>query len=808
MSQMNLIGRTLGDFEILAELGRGAMGVVYKARQVSLNRIVAMKVLPPQFTYDESYVARFKREARSAAQLEHPAIISIYEIGERDSLHYIIMRYIEGETLRDIMQREGQMPLQRVINLIAPVVAALDYAHSQGVIHRDIKPSNIMVSRTGSIFLTDFGLARTVGGNGGLTATGMIMGTPDYMSPEQARGVGNIGAPTDIYALGIVIYQMLTNVLPFEAESTLGMLYARLIEPPKPPRTFRPDLSPAVEAVLLKALDREPARRYQRAGEMLEALVASMQAADNQATFVVSRPSAPHTAPQQPGVPPTIVTPPRSIPPASPAPYPHPPGTPVTGDTVVTHRDGSDIPHPSSAEMFTPPATPALPSATPALPSAKRQGSGLKWIGIGCGVFVLLMACGIGSLFFFAGFVPDEPPVLVTPDTTPAAIFPFGTETPVDAEPFTSPPLVGDSSADGQPQFVYTTLNIPLVHDDDDFIESYKAGLSLTNFIVEAEFTNPYSPTEGNWDYGFLFRDTGSDEAYRLMVTSDQRWILILRSAGEFKQIDSGALTNVRTDGNATNWLRLEVNQGSATLSVNDVSVTSSLDLSDKIEAGDVGVATGFLQNSEIPDAVTQVSNFLIWSLDGYVRADNWTGNLIATENFAAADGGNWNDTRDWADYRVVDGTYHIEVTQPETIAITFMSEEVSNFVIEADVTIISTDDISGGLLFNNSEAGYYVLLIDASGAYALRKNINDTQSFIQEWTPHPAIYQDGRANRLLVIRDATTGSIQVYINSMHVGEWIDLDLQSGTTGVAANSGTTVPATVAFDNFRAWSLTP
>ncbi len=820
MSQMNLIGRTLGDFEILAELGRGAMGVVYKARQVSLNRIVAMKVLPPQFTYDESYVARFKREARSAAQLEHPAIISIYEVGERDSFHYIIMRYIEGETLRDIIQREGPMPLQRVINLIAPVVAALDYAHSQGVIHRDIKPSNIMVSRTGSIFLTDFGLARTVGGDGGLTATGMIMGTPDYMSPEQARGVGNIGAPTDIYALGIVIYQMLTNVLPFEAESTLSMLHARLIEPPKPPRTFRPDLSTAVEAVLLKALAREPEQRYQRAGEMLDALTASMQAADNQATFVVSRPSAP----QQPGVPPTVITPPGgvppvppgSVPPVPPAAYPPPPGTPVTGDTIFTPVN--DTPHPSSPGIFTPPVTPAPPPA-------KRQGSVLKWIGIGCGALLLLVVCGVGSLLFLASQFSDDPGVVVTTNVTPEAIFPFGTDIPVETDPSISPPvevepppvdidlpfappIEGDGSADGQPQFVYTSLDIPLVHDDDDFIESYKAGLSLTNFIVEAEFTNPYSPTESDWDYGFLFRDTGNDEAYRLMVTSDQRWILIQRSAGEFRQIDSGALTNVFTDGNATNWLRLEVNQGNATLFVNDELITSSLDLSDKIEAGDVGVATGFLQNSEIPGAITQVSNFLIWSLDGYVRADNWTGNLIAAENFDGPDAGGWNDTRDWADYRVVDGIYYIDVKQPDTLAISSMSEEVTSFLMEADVTIVSAGDMSGGLLFNNSEAGYYALLIDASGAYSVRKNINGTQSVIQDWTPHFAIHTDGSANRLLVIRDAKTGNIRMHINTRHVGTWIDTDLQSGKTGVAANSGTTVPATVAFDNFRTWLFEP
>lgn len=156
-----------------------------------------------------------------------------------------------------------------------------------------------------------------------------------------------------------------------------------------------------------------------------------------------------------------------------------------------------------------------------------------------------------------------------------------------------------------------------------------------------------------------------------------------------------------------------------------------------------MGVATGFLQNSEIPGAITQVSNFLIWSLDGYVRADNWTGNLIAAENFDGPDAGGWNDTRDWADYRVVDGIYYIDVKQPDTLAISSMSEEVTSFLMEANVTIVSAGDMSGGLLFNNSEAGYYALLIDASGAYSVRKNINGTQSVIQDWTTHFAIHTD-----------------------------------------------------------------
>jgi serine/threonine-protein kinase len=342
MTQLNLTGARLGDFAILSELGRGGMAVVYRARQVTLDRIVALKVLPPELTHDASYVARFQQEARSAARLEHPHIVSIYEIGQaaamRDAaavspaLHYIAMKYIEGQTLKDLVSNEGALGLEHACRLLTQVGDALDYAHSRQVMHRDIKPSNIMVTPEGWVFLTDFGLARAVGSSdtAGLTMAGTVMGTPEYMSPEQAQGLASIGPATDIYALGVVLYELLTGGFPFHADTPMGMLAARLLQAPRPPREIRGDLPLPVEDIIMRALARDPAARFAGAGEMMAALqhvVATMPTGGFAATgetMLITQPPVPATAETNPYVRPESFDQPAPARPAdAAAPVPH-----------------------------------------------------------------------------------------------------------------------------------------------------------------------------------------------------------------------------------------------------------------------------------------------------------------------------------------------------------------------------------------------------------------------------------------------------------------------------------------------------
>jgi serine/threonine-protein kinase len=284
------------------------MSLVYQARQNDLNRVVALKILRPELSHEADTVQRFHHEARSAAQLDHPNIIPIYEIGELDgpsglTLHYIAMKFIQGRTLKDMLQAEGRLEPRQAAHILAKAGHALEYAHRQGIIHRDIKPSNILISDEGTIYLSDFGLACPLGSRTGITKTGVVMGTPEYMAPEQAEGKADIGPAADIYALGVVLYEMLTGDLPFEGETPMGIMVARLTQEPRPLSSVSDGLPPAAEDIIMRALARDPAERFASVQEMLAAL-RSLEGLEGTA-------AAPHaqSAAQPPNTGPTISLP-------------------------------------------------------------------------------------------------------------------------------------------------------------------------------------------------------------------------------------------------------------------------------------------------------------------------------------------------------------------------------------------------------------------------------------------------------------------------------------------------------------------
>ena len=263
----NLIGKTLGQYQIIEEIGRGGMAIVYKAYQPSLTRHVAIKVLPQHFSFDHEFVERFVREARGAAVLHHPNIITIHDVSEQDGIHYFVMEYLTGKTL-DAVLGDRPMALQRISRIIDQVADALDHAHSQGLIHRDIKPSNIIVdeNRNDHVVLMDFGLVRA-GQDSKLTKTGMIVGTPEYMSPEQAQGE-EVDYRTDIYSLGVVLYRMLTGTAPFVRSTAAAVLLAHVAYDPPPTSQISPTVPKSVEAVVRKAMSKDCSQRYQSAGQL------------------------------------------------------------------------------------------------------------------------------------------------------------------------------------------------------------------------------------------------------------------------------------------------------------------------------------------------------------------------------------------------------------------------------------------------------------------------------------------------------------------------------------------------------------
>lgn len=286
-----MLGNQLGNYEIVEELGRGGMAVVYRAHQPSLNRDVAIKVLPPQFSFDQKFVERFQREARAAARLRHPNIVVIHDVAQHEGIYYIVMEYLEGRTLKEVIEQEGSLAPHRAAQLIEQIAEALDYAHQQGFVHRDIKPSNIFVGKGDHVTLTDFGIAKAASETQQLTRTGMLMGTPEYMAPEQAEG-GEVDERTDLYALGVVLYQMLVGNVPFSGTTPHATLHAVIYEAPPPPRRIKPGIPPSIESVILRAIAKQPDERYQRGADLTSALNAAL-VSPRQAVSVPPPPTLP-----------------------------------------------------------------------------------------------------------------------------------------------------------------------------------------------------------------------------------------------------------------------------------------------------------------------------------------------------------------------------------------------------------------------------------------------------------------------------------------------------------------------------------
>jgi serine/threonine protein kinase len=261
-------GARIGNYEILATVARGGMGVVYKARQISLNRTVALKMILPGQLGSLGSVERFRIEAESAAKLDHPGIVSVYDHGEQQGQHYIAMAWVEGENLASRTKR-GPLPVEETVRIVRDAALAIEHAHERGIVHRDLKPANVLIDPTGRVQVTDFGLARRIERLDGLTLAGEIVGTPAYMSPEQAAGrVDQVGPSSDVYALGAVLYFLLTGHPPFEGSNPLEVIRRVCDEVPSPPQQIRANVSAEVGAICLRCLEKDPVRRYPSAAAL------------------------------------------------------------------------------------------------------------------------------------------------------------------------------------------------------------------------------------------------------------------------------------------------------------------------------------------------------------------------------------------------------------------------------------------------------------------------------------------------------------------------------------------------------------
>ncbi|WP_159887065.1 Stk1 family PASTA domain-containing Ser/Thr kinase [Paenibacillus puerhi] len=263
-----MIGRQLGGrYEVLERVGGGGMAIVYKGLDMLLHRHVAVKILRQQYVHDEEFIQRFRREAQAAASLSHPNVVSIYDVGQEEDIHYIVMEYIEGTTLNDLIKARAPLQVEEAVHIAGQICDALDHAHHNQIIHRDIKPHNILIGKNGRVKVTDFGIARAVTSST-ITQTGSVVGSVHYFSPEHAKGTPT-GEQSDLYSLGIVMYQMLTGRLPFLGESPISVALKHLQEDVEEPRKVNPLIPQSVENVILRAMRKSTSERYRSAIDML-----------------------------------------------------------------------------------------------------------------------------------------------------------------------------------------------------------------------------------------------------------------------------------------------------------------------------------------------------------------------------------------------------------------------------------------------------------------------------------------------------------------------------------------------------------
>jgi serine/threonine protein kinase len=425
-----------GRYTIVKKLGAGAFGTVYKARDSRLDRMVAIKTirlegLAASQAGLKEMTDRFQREAKTAAKLKHPGIVTIHDYGEADGLTYIAMEFIDGIGIDHILAETGRMPIERAAALGAQIAEALDYAHAHGVVHRDIKPANIMIEPGDRVKVTDFGIAKPGDSAEHLTMTGSLLGTPSYMSPEQAKGQ-KLDGRSDLFSVGCVLYEMVAGKKAFRGESITALLFKIISEEPPSLREFDPKIPDEMLRIISKALQKSPDARYQSGKEMAEDLHAITRPG-----FVPTLRSAEVGTIDSP-VPATIVSPPTSAGAPSAAP------TVASAPTVAKGAPPAIAPtvlSPAAPSVTPPPLPPAArPASRPAAPAARKSGSGMGLvIGLGLVGLLLLAGVGVGGYVLFAkrSKAPEPEPTPVA-ETTPTPV-PAPTAEENATQPSTAP---------------------------------------------------------------------------------------------------------------------------------------------------------------------------------------------------------------------------------------------------------------------------------------------------------------------------------------------------------------------------------
>jgi serine/threonine protein kinase len=562
-----MVPEKIGRYEIKSELGRGGMAAVYLASDPRFKREVAIKILPPQLLSDPVYRARFEREAQMIAALEHPAIVPVYDYGEEDGQLYLVMRYMPGGSLADKL-KNGTLPPTEIVHIIARITSALDQVHARGIIHRDLKPGNILFDQYSDAYLSDFGIARLTEATTTLTGAA-IVGTPAYMSPEQARGDTDIDGRADLYAVGAIIFQMLSGKLPYESTTPLGLAMKHITEPVPSIVQVRPDLPPTYDRVIETAMAKDPAQRFQTGHELSIAL---------------------DTVTKEITAPPPPTAPPVTSPGAVARPSTPPPLARVTPPPADVSPGAAA--QPSTPPPFTPVTPPPLAVSSASIQKPKQKAR-LPWFVFAAGGLVLLAIC---ALAVFAGGMaaglwgtskPAQP--------TAVYVHPMGTLPYLDQfnNPNSGwPTYSGDN---GQSGYVSDGYKIQVDAPDQQIIAV--PGQLFSDIVIEITATQVTGPEDAY--YGALCRYKDDQNYYYFIVGSDGYYSIGKIAGGANFTLSETNTSQAILPATNQNFLRAECNSDTLSLSANDQMLTEVHDSDFTI--GDVGLLAGTL-NTPVAD--------------------------------------------------------------------------------------------------------------------------------------------------------------------------------------------------------------
>lgn len=716
----------IGRYEIKREIGRGGMATVYEAYDPRFERTVALKMLPREFMHEAEFRARFTREARTIATLEHPAIVPVYDFGEEEGQPFLVMRLMTGGSLADRLA-DGPIPIDEAAVILKRLGSALDRAHRMGIIHRDLKPSNVLFDQYGDAFLADFGIVHVSSSTNALTASGSLVGTPTYMSPEQVYGDKKIDGRSDIYALGVILFQMLTGHTPYDADTPARMMMKHVMDPVPEILSVRPDLPPACNEIINKAMAKERDERFASATDLSSALTA------------ITRPSLeqPNIARLEEELGEMQADLLEKTPPETP-----------TEATAVPLETATSTP-------ATPPLPPVASETSPVdepVPASQKvtiSGGVPKWIWGVIAVIVLLCLGGVylvatsladGEFALFGGDPtstprPDEDeeeepvdeeateeaiaaieteeaetataeaapptdtpePPTVAPTNTEAAPTPDLLSTRESAEATRAaaagatgpPPPSPPPPPDGNVAAVYGPFSGTLPHDDDAFIETEYVDVTPANFVMQVDMVNPYGPATGDWDFGLIFRQGDVDDEMRLVVRSDGLWTLNDRTPGTDNFLREGDVSSsLNLGAGASNRLQIVAIDDLGYFFLNGEFI-SDLDISSRTNAGNIALGTGFYGADELDGEVTPYNNFGLWPVDPVYGPTN--GELV----------------------HVLDDLIKLETAEVD----------LRNFIVEATFTnpfAASVNDWDYGFSFRTNGSFKYWLVVASEGDWEL----------------------------------------------------------------------------------------